>query len=217
RLARAADRQPVPFGSTDSAVERRCKPGRGPGASRRAGGARSGDRARRRAPERADRGRLPAGDERRMTVRLTFEPFDPGALLSEFCRGRVEVGAVATFTGIARAEAGATVALELEAYPGFTEAEIGKLAGQAKVRFGLEDFAILHRVGRIAPGEPVVFVATAARHRRAAFEACDFLMDYLKSRAPFWKKEHGPDGARWVEPRAQDHADLKRWEKETSR
>jgi molybdopterin synthase catalytic subunit len=150
-------------------------------------------------------------------IRLTFEHFDPGALLTEFCRGRSEVGAVATFTGIARAEDGATVALELEAYPGFTEAEIGKIAGQAKARFRLDDFAILHRVGKIAPGEPVVFVATAARHRRAAFEACDFLMDYLKSKAPFWKKEHGPDGARWVEPRAEDHADLKRWEEETSR
>jgi molybdopterin synthase catalytic subunit len=152
-----------------------------------------------------------------MTIRLTFDPFDPGALLTEFCRDRSETGAVATFTGIARAEAGATVALELEAYPGFTEAEIGKTADRAKVRFGLDDFAILHRVGKIAPGEPVVFVATAARHRRAAFEACDFLMDYLKSKAPFWKKEHGPDGPRWVEPRAEDHADLKRWEKETFR
>jgi len=151
-----------------------------------------------------------------MTVRLTFEPFDPGALLTEFCRGRAEVGAVATFTGIARAEAGATVALELEAYPGFTEAEIGKMAERARARFGLDDLAILHRIGKIAPGEAVVFVATAARHRRAAFEACDFLMDYLKSKAPFWKKEHGPDGARWVEPRPEDHADLARWEKETS-
>ena len=150
------------------------------------------------------------------SVRLTFDPFDPGALLSDFSRGRSETGAVATFTGIARAEAGATVALELEAYPGFTEAEIGKIALQAKARFGLDDFAILHRVGQIAPGEPVVFVATAARHRRAAFEGCDYLMDYLKSRAPFWKKEHGPQGARWVEPRDQDHADLARWEKEPS-
>jgi molybdopterin synthase catalytic subunit len=150
-------------------------------------------------------------------IRLTFDPFDPGALLTEFCRGRSEVGAVATFTGIARAEAGATIALELEAYPGFTEAEIGKTADRARARFGLEDLAILHRVGKIAPGEPVVFVATAARHRRAAFEGCDFLMDYLKSKAPFWKKEHGPGGARWVEPRAEDHADLKRWEEETSR
>ena len=151
-----------------------------------------------------------------MSVRLTFDPFDPGALLTAFARDRTEVGAIATFTGIARAEAGSTTVLELEAYPGFTEAEIGKVAGQAKVRFGIDDLLILHRVGQIAPGEPVVFVATAARHRRAAFEACDFLMDYLKSKAPFWKKEHGPDGARWVEPRAEDHADIARWDKETS-
>ncbi|WP_394762876.1 molybdenum cofactor biosynthesis protein MoaE [Phenylobacterium sp.] len=151
-----------------------------------------------------------------MSVRLTFETFDPGALLTAFSQGRAETGAVATFTGIARAEAGATIALELEAYPGFTEAQIGKTADGARVRFGLDDLLILHRIGKIAPGEPVVFVATAARHRRHAFEACDFLMDYLKSRAPFWKKEHGPDGARWIEPRDQDHADLKRWEEETT-
>ena len=149
-------------------------------------------------------------------IRLTFDPFDPGALLSEFCRGRSEVGAVATFTGLTRAEAGATTILELEAYPGFTEAEIGKVADRARARFGLDDLLILHRVGKIPPGEPVVFVATAARHRRAAFEACDFMMDYLKSKAPFWKKEHGPDGDRWIEPRAEDHTDLARWEKETS-
>ena len=148
-------------------------------------------------------------------IRLTFDPFDPGALLSDFARGRTEVGAIASFTGLTRADAGATAILELEAYPGFTEAQIGKIADRAKVRFSLDDLLILHRVGRIAPGEPVVFVATAARHRREAFEACDFLMDYLKSKAPFWKKEHGPDGARWVEPRPQDHADLDRWNKET--
>jgi molybdopterin synthase catalytic subunit len=144
-------------------------------------------------------------------IRLTFDPFDSGAVLTEFCRDRSETGAVATFTGLARAEQGATTVLELEAYPGFTEAEIGKIAEQARARFGLHDFAILHRVGKIGPGEPIVFVATAAGHRRAAFEACDFLMDYLKSKAPFWKKEHGPDGERWIEPTAQDHADRQRW------
>lgn len=144
-------------------------------------------------------------------VRLTQEPFDAGALLSQFTTGRSETGAVATFTGIARAEKGATTILELEAYPGFTEAEIGRIAEQARTRFGLDDLMILHRVGKIGPGEPIVFVATAAPHRRAAFEACDFLMDYLKSKAPFWKKAHGPDGARWIEPTAQDHADRERW------
>lgn len=145
-------------------------------------------------------------------IRLAEDPFEPGALLSDFCRDRAEVGAVASFTGIARAEAGATTVLELEAYPGFTEAAIDRIAEEARQRFGLADLLVLHRVGRIAPGEPIVFVATAASHRREAFEACDFLMDYLKSRAPFWKKEHGPAGARWIEPRAQDHADVARWE-----
>jgi len=146
-----------------------------------------------------------------MILRLTEQPFDPGALLSEFSRGRSETGAVATFTGLARAEQGATNILELEAYPGFTETEIGRIADEARGRWALHDLMILHRVGRIGPGEPIVFVATAASHRRAAFEACDFLMDYLKSRAPFWKKEHGPDGERWIEPTAQDHADRERW------
>jgi len=146
-----------------------------------------------------------------LAIRLTEAPFDPGALLGAFAAGRTETGAVATFTGLARGERGATATLELEAYPGFTEAEIGRIAEQARARFDLHGVMILHRVGRIAPGEPIVFVATAASHRRAAFEACDFLMDYLKSRAPFWKKEHGPGGARWIEPTAQDHADRDRW------
>jgi molybdopterin synthase catalytic subunit len=145
-------------------------------------------------------------------ITLSETPFEPGALLSGFCQGRAEVGAVASFTGIARAEEGATTVLELEAYPGFTEAEIGRIAEIARSRFGLADLLIRHRIGRIGPGEPIVFVATAARHRREAFEACDYLMDYLKSRAPFWKKEHGPDGARWIEPREQDHADIARWD-----
>ena len=144
-------------------------------------------------------------------ISLTDQGFDPGPLLSGFCRGRAETGAVASFTGLARAEGGETKILELEAYPGFTEAQIGAIAETAKTRFDLQDLMIIHRIGQIAPGEPIVFVATAAAHRRAAFEACDYLMDYLKSRAPFWKKEHGPDGARWIEPRAQDHEDIARW------
>jgi len=144
-------------------------------------------------------------------ISLTGQGFDPGPLLSGFCRGRAETGAVASFTGLARAEGGETKILELEAYPGFTEAQIGAIAETARTRFDLQDLMIVHRIGQIAPGEPIVFVATAAAHRRAAFEACDYLMDYLKSRAPFWKKEHGPDGARWVEPKAQDHEDIARW------
>jgi molybdopterin synthase catalytic subunit len=145
-------------------------------------------------------------------ITLTDQAFDPGVLLSQFCESRTETGAVASFVGLARAEQGSTDTLELEAYPGFTEARIGEHAATATDRFVLQDVRVVHRVGKIAPGEAIVFVATAASHRRAAFEACDFLMDYLKSRAPFWKKETGPDGARWIEPRPQDHADIARWE-----
>lgn len=145
-------------------------------------------------------------------IRLVSQPFDPGEALAEFCRGRSETGAVASFTGLARAEAGQTTLLELEAYPGFTEKEIARHEATARERFGLQDTLILHRTGAIPPGEAIVFVATAAAHRRAAFEACDFLMDYLKSRAPFWKKETGPDGARWIEPTERDRDDLARWE-----
>ena len=145
-------------------------------------------------------------------IRLQAQAFDPGALLSEFCKGRARTGAVVSFTGIARADHGKDTTLELEAYPGFTEAEIGKIAAVAVGRFSLQDHLILHRTGRIAPGEAIVFVAAAAVHRREAFEAADFLMDYLKSRAPFWKKESGPDGERWIEPHARDLSDVARWE-----
>ena len=144
-------------------------------------------------------------------IRLTDQPLDPGALLGGFCTGRRETGAVASFTGLARAEHGAATILELEAYPGFTEAQITLAIAVARKRFGLQDALVVHRIGKIGPGEAIVFVATAAAHRRAAFEACDHLMDYLKSAAPFWKKEHGPDGARWVEPTARDLADANRW------
>ena len=147
-----------------------------------------------------------------MNVYLQEAPFDPGELLTGFCADRIETGAVASFAGLARAEAGGTDILELEAYPGFTDAEIARFADEAAQRFGLQDCLIVHRTGRIAPGEAIVFVATAARHRREAFEACDYLMDYLKSRAPFWKKSHGPDGARWIEPTDRDRSDLERWE-----
>lgn len=146
------------------------------------------------------------------TIRLAETELDPGALLSEFCAGRSETGAVASFVGLARSEAGQVLSLELEAYRGFTEREIARFAEIARDRFGLQGVLIVHRIGGIAPGEPIVFVAAAAAHRRAAFEACDFLMDYLKSRAPFWKKETGPDGERWIEPRPEDHADIARWE-----
>ena len=145
-------------------------------------------------------------------VRLQAEPFDPGALLSQFSAGRTETGAVVSFTGLARAGEGSTERLVLEAYPGFTDVEIERIAEAAKARFSLHDLLIVHRVGEIAPGEAIVFVATAASHRREAFEAADHLMDYLKSRAPFWKKERGPGGERWIEPTARDLEDAARWE-----
>ncbi len=145
-------------------------------------------------------------------IRLQAEPFEPGALLTAFCDGRDATGAVVSFTGIARGEAGTVTALELEAYPGFTDVEISRITEAARARFALHDLLIVHRVGKIAPGEAIVFVATAAAHRREAFQAADHLMDYLKSRAPFWKKEHGPDGARWIEPTERDRADAKRWD-----
>ena len=145
-------------------------------------------------------------------IRLTEARFDPGAELTAFCAGRTESGAVASFVGIARGEGGDATALELQAYPGFTEGEIGRMVEAAMTRFDLHDALVIHRHGPIAPGEPIVMVATASAHRREAFEACDFLMDYLKSRAPFWKKEHGPGGARWVEPTERDLDDLARWD-----
>lgn len=144
-------------------------------------------------------------------IRLVAEHFDPGAALNRFSAGRTATGAVASFLGIARGEPGQTTALELEAYPGFTEAQIGNLIETAIDRFGLQDAEVIHRTGPIPPGEPIVLVLAAAAHRREAFEACDFLMDYLKSRAPFWKKEYGPGGARWVEPTARDLSDIERW------
>jgi len=145
-------------------------------------------------------------------IRLVLERFDPGEALNAFCAGRLESGAVASFVGIARGEGGAATALELQAYPGFTEVEIARMVEAATARFSLQDALVIHRHGLIAPGEPIVMVATASAHRRAAFESCDYLMDYLKSRAPFWKKEHGPAGARWIEPTPDDLNDLARWD-----
>jgi molybdopterin synthase catalytic subunit len=147
-----------------------------------------------------------------ISVRLSPEPFEPGALLTAFCQNRDETGAVVSFTGLARAEKGAVTALELDAYPGFTEAAIAETADAAAARFGLQDVLIVHRTGKVGPGDPIVFVATASAHRRAAFEGADFLMDYLKSRAPFWKKSHEAGGPRWIEPTARDYEDAARWD-----
>jgi molybdopterin synthase catalytic subunit len=144
-------------------------------------------------------------------ITLSPSPIDPGTLLAAFLQGRTDSGGVVSFTGLVRRDGGVE-ALELEAYPGFTEAAIEAIVTEAVARFGLDDARVAHRIGRMAPGEAVVFLATAAKHRRAAFEAADFLMDYLKSRAPFWKKSHEASGeARWIEPTDRDQADLSRW------
>ncbi len=144
---------------------------------------------------------------------MQTEPFDAGALLAHFSAGRTDCGAVVSFTGLARAATdGAVVAaLELDAYPGFTDKVIGEIVEAARMRFNVKALMVVHRHGPIAPGEAIVFVAAAAEHRRAAFEAADFLMDKLKTEAPFWKKETGPDGERWIEPRAPDYQDVARW------
>ena len=124
-------------------------------------------------------------------IRLIDHAFNPGAELNAFCAGRVSTGAVASFVGLARGAAEGRAALELEAYAGFTDAAIADMAEEATRLFGLQDVRIVHRIGAIPAGEAIVLVLTAAAHRRAAFEACDYLMDHLKSRAPLWKKEHG--------------------------
>jgi len=130
--------------------------------------------------------------------------------------GRKDVGAVVTFTGRCRDEDGRLAALELEHYPGMAEAEIARIAGEAADRWSLSGLTVIHRYGRIEPGENIVLVVTASSHRKAALEAADFLMDYLKSRAPFWKKEHPATAAqsgRWVEAKAEDEDALARWKK----
>jgi len=146
-------------------------------------------------------------------VRLENGALDPGALLADFCRGRTDVGAVVSFTGLTRAatDGQAVTQLTLDAYPGWTEQVMSGLETEARARFDLIDLLVAHRWGELAVGEPIVFVAVAADHRRAAFDAADFLMDQLKTRAPFWKQEHGPVGPRWIEARPQDHADAARW------
>ncbi len=148
-----------------------------------------------------------------MSVRVQIEAFDAGALLSEFSRGRTRSGGIVSFTGLARnaTDGQAVATLELDAYPGFTEPAIAAMETEAFTRFPVQDLMVVHRYGPIAPGEAIGCGAAAAEHRRAAFEAADFLMDFLKTRAPFWKKESGPDGERWIEPRPSDYDDALRW------
>lgn len=137
--------------------------------------------------------------------------FDPGLETASFGRGRRDVGAVVTFTGIVRDDSGKMLALEIEHYPGMTESAITAIAEQAAERWNLADCLVIHRHGRLEIGAPIMMVATAARHRGDAFAAAEFLMDYLKSRAPFWKKEIGPEGTAWVDAKDSDEDALRRW------
>lgn len=148
------------------------------------------------------------------TIRIQREDFDLAAEIATLSAGRRDIGAVVSFTGLCRDEGGTLAALELEHYPGMAEAEIARVAGQAAARWPLLGLLAIHRYGRVAPGEQIVLVIATSAHRRAAFEAADFMMDYLKTRAPFWKREHLADGTTggWVEAKEEDDDAARRWE-----
>ncbi|KJS37879.1 MAG: molybdenum cofactor biosynthesis protein MoaE [Rhodospirillaceae bacterium BRH_c57] len=141
------------------------------------------------------------------------EDFDPGALLAGFAAGDTGVGAVCSFIGLVRdrGDSDGVNAMTLEHYPGMTEKQLAGIEAEARARWPLADVLVVHRFGRLEPGERIVFVATASAHRAAAFDACAFLMDWLKTKAPFWKLEEGADGARWVDAKATDDAAADRW------
>ena len=148
-------------------------------------------------------------------VRIQAADFDVAQEIARLTSGRADVGAVVTFTGLCRDEAGTLSALELEHYPGMAEAEISRIAAEALERWPLSGMTAIHRFGRVRPGENIVLVVAASKHRQAAFEAANFLMDYLKSRAPFWKKEHRADGSvgDWVDAKESDEAAAARWDR----
>ncbi|MER9875928.1 MULTISPECIES: molybdenum cofactor biosynthesis protein MoaE [unclassified Mesorhizobium] len=149
-------------------------------------------------------------------VRIQAEDFDVAAEIARLNRGRNDIGAVVTFSGLCRDEQRRLSALELEHYPGMAEAEISRIAGEAIARWPLQGLTVIHRHGKIAPGENIVLVVSASAHRQAAFEAANFLMDYLKSRAPFWKKEHHSDGSEggWVDAKEADDKAASRWKRD---
>ena len=149
------------------------------------------------------------------TIRIQQADFDVAQEIAALSKGRTDVGAVVTFSGICRgSENGEPIAaLALEHYPGMAEAEIGRHADEALSRWPLQGLTIIHRFGRIAPGENIVLVVTASSHRQAAFEAAEFLMDYLKTNAPFWKREESEKGPSWIEARDHDDAATARWTK----
>jgi molybdopterin synthase catalytic subunit len=147
------------------------------------------------------------------TIRVQHEDFDAAVESAKLTQGRTDIGAVVTFAGLCRDEGGKLAALELEHYPGMAEEEMGRVVDQAIERWPLQGVTVIHRYGKIAPGAQIVLVVTASSHRVAAFEAATFLMDYLKTRAPFWKKEHHKDGTAgdWVEAKEADDDAAARW------
>jgi len=149
-----------------------------------------------------------------MAVRVQCEPFDAAAEVQRLTEGRVDIGSVVTFTGLVRSDVHgrALETLTLEHYPGMTEAELSAIEDEARARFELSGCLVIHRHGELKPGDPIVLVVTASAHRRAAFAAAEFLMDYLKTRAPFWKKESFADGSgTWVDARTSDETAIARW------
>lgn len=148
-------------------------------------------------------------------VRIQAEDFDLATEVAKLTAGRTDVGAVVTFSGLCRDESGRLAALELEHYPGMAQAEITRIAVEASERWPLQGLAAIHRYGKIRPGENIVLVVAASTHRQAAFEAASFVMDFLKSKAPFWKKEHQVDGSEggWVDAKESDADALARWKR----
>ena len=143
---------------------------------------------------------------------VTAEDFDPGAEIARLSSGDGLSGAVATFIGLVRGASDGVSAMTLEHYPGMTEKQIAAIIDEAKGRWALERVSVIHRVGRLLPGERIVFVGVAGRHRAESFAACEFLIDWLKTRAPFWKLEEAEGGERWVEARTEDEKRALRWE-----
>jgi molybdopterin synthase catalytic subunit len=150
-----------------------------------------------------------------VTIRIQEDDFDIAREISALTSGRTDIGAVVSFSGICRADedSAKVAALTLEHYPGMAEEEIRRHADEAISRWPLDGITVIHRVGRLMPGQNIVLVVTASQHRPAAFEAAEFLMDYLKTSAPFWKKEESATGTAWVEAEARDDAAAARWTK----
>jgi molybdopterin synthase catalytic subunit len=150
-----------------------------------------------------------------MSVRVQAKDFDVGAEIARMRAGNPKIGAIASFLGVVRDvnEGDAVAGMTLEHYPGMTERSIEAIVAEARARWQILDVTVIHRIGTLAPTDPIVLVVVAATHRGEAFAACEFLMDYLKTRAPFWKKESLPGGSRWVEARASDDEAAARWKR----